>query len=91
MTDFIFKKHAGARLCCVSISHLVADKALLLFELHFVLIRDANASDFLHDVHKVMCTNVVQEELSLISEIYCLEVLLNRLMAFDSMESLLSR
>ena len=58
-----------------SISHFVHDKALFLFELHFVFVCDANTGDFLHDVDEVMSDNVVQDELPLIPKIYCCEIL----------------
>ena len=40
-----------------------------------MLIGNANASNFLHNIDKVMGNNVVHDELSLIPEIYCLEIL----------------
>lgn len=43
-----------------------------------MLISDADTRDLLHNVYEVVCDNVVQDELSLISEVYCVEGLWHR-------------
>ena len=40
-----------------------------------MLVCDANARDFLHDVDEVMSNDVVQDELPLIPKIYCCKIL----------------
>lgn len=74
---FIFITSCSLSTALLLCSYLVHDEALLLLELHFMLISDADARDLLHDVYEVVGDNVVQDELSLIPEVYCVEVLWN--------------